>query len=109
MFALGADKTTRTYESGIITGWSTQHYAVTLPNGIPAPLHKKFYDLKGAGMLYQIDDCASFAPGQAVDYRVDGNKIYIRRHCCPAKISGGHSNPLKISMITHGRSRNDLN
>jgi hypothetical protein len=30
-------------------------------------------------------------------------------HCCPAKISGGHSNPLKISMITHGRSRNDLN
>ena len=26
-----------------------------------------------------------------------------------AKISGGHSNPLKIGMITHGRSRNDLN
>jgi hypothetical protein len=33
----------------------------------------------------------------------------IRNHCCPAKLSGGHSNPLKISMITHGRSRNDLN
>ena len=30
-------------------------------------------------------------------------------HCCPAKISGGHSNPLKISMVTHGRIRNDLN
>ena len=29
--------------------------------------------------------------------------------CRPAKISGGHSNPLKIGVITHGRSRNDLN
>jgi len=36
-------------------------------------------------------------------------KRTIERHCCPAKISGGHSNPLKISKITHGRSRNDLN
>ena len=30
-------------------------------------------------------------------------------HYCPAKISEGHPNPLKISMITHGRSENDLN
>src|SRR5450759_4718304 len=36
-------------------------------------------------------------------------RVLICSHCCPAKISGGHSNPLKISMITHGRSRNDLN
>src|SRR5664279_4067189 len=32
--------------------------------------------------------------------------VMTTTHCCPAKISGGHSNPLKISMITHGRSRN---
>jgi hypothetical protein len=30
-------------------------------------------------------------------------------HYCPAKISEGHPNPLKISMITHGRGKNDLN
>ena len=26
----------------------------------------------------------------------------IGKHCCPAKVSGGPSNQLKISMITHG-------
>ena len=30
-------------------------------------------------MLYQIDDCASFAPDQIVEYRADGDRIYIRR------------------------------
>ena len=30
-------------------------------------------------------------------------------HYCPAKISEGHPNPLKISMITHGRSENEFN
>jgi hypothetical protein len=30
-------------------------------------------------------------------------------HYCPAKISEGHPNPLKISMITHGQSENDFN
>ena len=30
-------------------------------------------------------------------------------HYCPAKISEGHPNPLKISVITHARSENDLN
>jgi hypothetical protein len=30
-------------------------------------------------------------------------------HYCPAKIPEGHPNPLKISMITHGRSENDFN
>src|SRR5664280_1230841 len=35
--------------------------------------------------------------------------VLWRRHYCPAKISEGHPNPLKISMITHGRSENDFN
>ena len=30
-------------------------------------------------------------------------------HYCPAKISEGRPNPLKISAITQGRSENDLN
>jgi subtilase family serine protease len=36
-------------------------------------------------------------------------KAYILFHYCPAKISEGHPNPLKISMITHGQSENDFN
>jgi hypothetical protein len=32
-----------------------------------------------------------------------------RAHYCPARNSGGHRNPLKISVITHARSENDLN
>jgi hypothetical protein len=35
--------------------------------------------------------------------------LNVDDHYCPAKISGGHPNPLKIGMITHGRSKNDLN
>ena len=35
--------------------------------------------------------------------------VYNGQHYCPAKISEGHPNPLKISMITHGRSENDFN
>jgi hypothetical protein len=39
----------------------------------------------------------------------EGYEVLMQSHCCPAKVSGSHSNPLKTSMITHGRSRNDLN
>ena len=35
--------------------------------------------------------------------------VKTQNHGCPAKVSGGDSNPLKIIMITRGRSRNDLN
>jgi methionine aminopeptidase len=30
------------------------------------------------------------------------NDVIKNGHCCPAKVSGGPSNQLKISMITHG-------
>jgi hypothetical protein len=35
--------------------------------------------------------------------------LFLSSHYCPAKISEGHPNPLKISMITHGQSENDFN
>ena len=35
--------------------------------------------------------------------------VFVSDHYCPAKISEGHPNPLKISTITHGRSENDFN
>jgi hypothetical protein len=33
---------------------------------------------------------------------VCGGRAIMSNHCCPAKVSGGPSNQLKISMITHG-------
>jgi hypothetical protein len=40
--------------------------------------------LKGTDFLYQIDHCGDFQAGkfeavQPVDYRVDGERLYIRR------------------------------
>jgi hypothetical protein len=79
--AVGADKPLHTYQPGTIAGWDTQHYARAFSIGgrvSSAPGHKKFYELKGVGMTYQLDDCGSFAAGQAVEYRVEGKKVYIR-------------------------------
>jgi hypothetical protein len=39
----------------------------------------KVYFLKGAEAVYQIKNCGEFQIGRAVDYRVDGFTIYIRR------------------------------
>lgn len=81
--AASGDGTPRTYQHGTITGWSTRYY----PAGLSGK--HKFFELKGGGMIYQIDDCGSFqagqfTAGQAVDYRVDeadphDKRVYIRR------------------------------
>ncbi len=78
-----AGQTAHTYQHGTITGWSTRYY----PSGFSGK--HKLFELKGDGMVYQIDDCGSFqagqfAAGQTVDYRVDeadphDKRIYIRR------------------------------
>ncbi len=74
------------YLHGTILGWGTQRYANNWSFGGAPPVTRehKFYDLKGAGTLYQINDCGDFQTGQVVDYRVDESdkhdkKIYIRR------------------------------
>jgi hypothetical protein len=80
--AFGADKPPHVYQPGTITGWSTQHFARAFAIGgqvSSAPGHKKFYELKGVGTTYTLDDCGSFGAGQAVEYRVDGKKVYIRK------------------------------
>ena len=47
-------------------------------------VHKaKVYELDGPDLTYQVDYCGAFqkgrfAPGQAVEYRVDGERLYIR-------------------------------
>ncbi len=94
-----SDKSPHSYQSGVIAGWNTQHYARAFSIGgqvSSAPGHKKFYELKGIGMTYTLDDCGSFNAGQAVDYRVEGKKIYIRKengkeHKC--SIEGVKSEP----------------
>jgi hypothetical protein len=80
-----ADKMPPTYQKGTITGWNTQHSTVTgAATGRSIPTHKDVYDLKGAEATYQFDDCGTFQTGkfevgQAVDYRVEGKRIYVRR------------------------------
>ena len=79
---LASDKIPHVYQQGTITGWTTQHYSRAYSIGgrvSSAPGHKKFYELKGIGMKYQLDDCGSFTAGQAVNYRVEGNKLYIQK------------------------------
>ncbi|MGA2019943.1 MAG: hypothetical protein ABSH02_05075 [Candidatus Sulfotelmatobacter sp.] len=81
-FVVGGDQPPHVYQPGTITGWSTQHYARAYAIGgrvSSAPGHKKFYELKGVGMTYQLDDCGSFEAGQAVEYRVEGKKVYIHK------------------------------
>ncbi|MGP0021200.1 MAG: hypothetical protein ACLPHP_21700 [Candidatus Sulfotelmatobacter sp.] len=63
--AFGGDKTAPTYQQG------------TIAKSDPGP-HKS-YDLKGTDTLYHIKNCGDFQTGQAVDYRVEGFTIYIRR------------------------------
>ncbi|MGO9864287.1 MAG: hypothetical protein ACLPLR_11805 [Terriglobales bacterium] len=59
--AAGADKT---YQKGTVTKNPGNHVA---------------YDLSGPGVHKLIGNCADFQTGQTVDYRVEGNKVYIRQ------------------------------
>ncbi len=81
--AAGQDKTPPihqyTYQKGTITGWIDLHQYGRV----------RYYELRVAGMVYQISDCGSFQSGkfkigQVVDYRVDDSdendmRVYIQR------------------------------
>jgi len=76
----------------------TEDLAAKYPPPVPGMFNIGVLHTNLAG----ISEHANYAPCTLESLRNKG-------HCCPAKIWGGHPNPLKISMITHGRSRNDLN
>jgi hypothetical protein len=81
--ATGADKTPPTYQKGTITGWDKRTDIRATVNGT-ATRNKKVYELKGADLVYEVDYCGAFQAGkfqtgQEVDYRVDGERLYIRR------------------------------
>jgi hypothetical protein len=82
--AAGTDKTPPTYKKGTITGWDTRVDTYSSGNGGTTRRRVKVYELKDAGMIYEIDKCGAFqagqfVAGQTVDYRLEGTRIYIRR------------------------------
>src|SRR5258708_13554709 len=86
MATIGAagDKTPATYQKGTITGWDKRTDIRSGAKGETVTRNKKVYELKGADLVYQVDYCGAFqagkfTAGQAVDYRVDGERLYIRR------------------------------
>jgi hypothetical protein len=90
-FAAPKDRTPPSYQHGTITGWSNQVYQKSYARDSASLMgHKKFYDLKGEGLAYQIagidhpwrgavSACGPFQTGQAIDYRIEDKNIYIRR------------------------------
>ena len=79
----GKDKTPPTYQKGTITGWDKRTDIRANLNGTTTR-NKKVYALKGTDLVYQVDYCGAFQAGkfetgQVVDYRVDGERLYIRR------------------------------
>jgi hypothetical protein len=87
--AASGKKPAHTYQKGTILGYDTRHD--TSPwsmggaggnNGGGMTRRAKVYELKGTDLVYQIDYCGSFQegvfkPGQAVDYRLDGDRLRI--------------------------------
>ena len=87
-FAVGSDKTPHTYQKGTIRGWENRTdiwgagIVGTDAEGVPRKM--TVFELKGTDLVYRIDYCGAFEAGQfglgqAVDYRVDGGRLYIRR------------------------------
>jgi hypothetical protein len=82
-----AEVTTPTYQKGTIEGSEIRRdYNVGGGGGNSSvstwTRKAAVYELHGADLIYKIDYCGAFqagkfAPGQVVEYRVDGNRLYI--------------------------------
>src|SRR6266567_799086 len=62
--AAGAEKTPPTYQKGTILNISSDHASC---------------ELEGIGIRKLISNCGNFQSGQPVDYRLKGDRVYIRR------------------------------
>lgn len=87
-FAFASEKTPHTYQKGTIHGWENRTdiwgagFFGTDGEGVVRKV--TLFELKGADMLYLIDYCGAFQAGQfglgqSVDYRLDGDRLYVRR------------------------------
>ncbi len=81
-FATAAEKTAPTYQKGTITGYESRLDTWSMSSD-SNKRREKVYELEGVGFIYKIGYCGSFqagkfAAGQAVEYRVDGDRLFIR-------------------------------
>src|ERR1035438_2813116 len=60
-------------------------------------------------LSFEAHGGASTAQQTPVQVVLVVDALNLGYHCCPAKIWRGDLNPLKTSMMTYGRSWNDLN
>jgi hypothetical protein len=70
------------YKKGTIEGYDTRKDYYASGNGTISARKAKVYELHGADMIYKVDYCGmfqagQFTAGQSVDYRVDGERLYI--------------------------------
>jgi hypothetical protein len=87
-FAVGSDKTPHTYQKGTIRGWEnrTDIWGAGIVGTDAEGVSRKVtvFELKSTELVYLIGYCGAFQAGQfglgqAVDYRVNGGRLYIRR------------------------------
>jgi hypothetical protein len=81
--AVAVDKPQPTYLKGTVMGWDIRVDTNYSGNGSMTNRRAKVYQLKGSDFVYKIDYCGAFQAGkfgigQAVEYRVDGERLYIR-------------------------------
>ena len=79
---MAAEKPQRTYVKGVITGYESRLDTWGM-GGNSNKRREKVYELKGADMIYKVGYCGAFqagqfTPGQTVEYRVQGERLYIR-------------------------------
>ena len=84
-----ADKTPPTYQKGTIKAWDIRVDSDTSGGTGATPVtttkrRAKVYELEGNDLVYKVDYCGAFQAGkfnigQVVDYRVDDERLYIRR------------------------------
>jgi hypothetical protein len=82
-----------TYQKGTIEGFSVRRDVHVSGGGgsnggtvfpVGSSTRKaKVYELRGPDLIYQVDYCGAFqagqfTPGQVVEYRVSGDRLYIR-------------------------------
>ena len=79
---VSVDAKTVTYKKGTVEGFDTRKDYYSSGNGGVSYRKAKVYELHGPDMTYRVDYCGAFqagqfTAGQSLDYRVDGERLYI--------------------------------
>jgi hypothetical protein len=70
------------YKKGTVEGYDSRKDYYGNSNGTVSYRKAKVYELHGTDMIYKVDYCGmfqagQFSAGQSLDYRVDGDRLYI--------------------------------